>query len=90
MTRPTITQPEVALLRMLADGLSDQAIARRCGISTRTVGRRLSRLQAKLGSRSRFALGVEAARRGLLEVPAGSPAGGAGMGTCSCSGAIPR
>ena len=61
-----MTDDEVTLLRMLADDMTEGAIGRHLGASTRTVGRRLARLQGKLGAHNRFALGVEAARRGLL------------------------
>ena len=65
-SRPALTHDERVLLQLLAAGLSDHAVARRTGVCTRTVGRRLARLQEKLGSRTRFGLGVEAARRGLV------------------------
>jgi DNA-binding CsgD family transcriptional regulator len=54
------------LLACLASGLTDEAIAREFGVSERTVGRRIARLQEILGARSRFQLGVQAARRGWL------------------------
>ena len=57
---------EVALLRMLATDMTEAAIARQLGASTRTIGRRLAGLHAKLGARNRFELGAEAARRGIV------------------------
>jgi sugar-specific transcriptional regulator TrmB/DNA-binding CsgD family transcriptional regulator len=61
-----LDEHEVALLRMLAADMTESAIGRHVGASTRTVGRRVARLQRKLGARTRFGLGAEAARRGLL------------------------
>ncbi len=61
-----VTDDEVGLLRMLAADMTEAAIARHLGSSTRTVGRRLAQLQTKLGANTRFAMGVEAARRGLV------------------------
>lgn len=63
---PEVSDYEVRLLRMLADDMTEGAIGRHFGASTRTVGRRLARLQSKLGAHNRFAMGVEAARRGLV------------------------
>ncbi|MGD8151326.1 LuxR C-terminal-related transcriptional regulator [Ornithinimicrobium sp. Y1694] len=60
------TEQERMILRGMATGLTDEAIARELGISERTVARRISRLQDVLASRSRFQLGLQAARRGLL------------------------
>lgn len=54
------------LLTLLSAGLTDHAIARDLGVSERTVRRRITRLQAVLGGRTRFQLGVQAARRGWL------------------------
>ncbi|MEV6105840.1 helix-turn-helix transcriptional regulator [Streptomyces sp. NPDC051940] len=48
------------LLQLLAAGQSDQAIARRLGLSPRTVQRRVSRLMQDLGVVSRFQLGMRA------------------------------
>jgi DNA-binding CsgD family transcriptional regulator len=61
-----VTDYEVTLLRMLAADMTEGAIGRHVGASVRTVGRRLARLQTKLGAHNRFAMGVEAARRGLV------------------------
>ena len=57
---------ERRLLMMLASGLKDEAIARQLGIGERTVRRRVAALADRLGARTRFQLGIQAARRGLL------------------------
>ncbi|HEY7597588.1 MAG TPA: helix-turn-helix transcriptional regulator [Actinophytocola sp.] len=54
------------LLSMLGAGLTDASIARELGVSERTVTRRIMALQDALAARSRFQLGVQAARRGWL------------------------
>ncbi|MFE5537651.1 LuxR C-terminal-related transcriptional regulator [Streptomyces sp. NPDC056492] len=57
---------EAAVLRHLARGRSDDFIARKLGISTRTMRRYLAGLCEKLGVETRFQLGVAAERLGLL------------------------
>ena len=54
------------LLRQLAAGAQDEQIARRLGLSLRTVRRRVAELMSELHAESRFQAGVEAARRGWL------------------------
>lgn len=54
------------VLRGLAAGLTDDAIARELGVSERTVARRIARLQEMYATRSRFQLGYQAARRDLI------------------------
>ncbi|MBU7597595.1 helix-turn-helix transcriptional regulator [Streptomyces sp. P38-E01] len=63
-TEPTPTTQR--LLALLSAGSTDEAIARELEISERTVHRRVRRLQELLGARTRFQLGVQAARRGWL------------------------
>lgn len=58
--------PRKFLLEQLARGASDDQIARRLGLSLRTVRRRMAELMDELGAESRFQAGVEAARRGWL------------------------
>ncbi|KQY57101.1 MULTISPECIES: helix-turn-helix transcriptional regulator [unclassified Nocardioides] len=60
------SEAERQLLAYLAAGLTDEAIARDLGISARTLGRRISRLEEVLGARSRFQLALQASRRGWL------------------------
>jgi DNA-binding CsgD family transcriptional regulator len=54
------------LLRMLANGVKDEAIARQLGLGLRTVRRRVADLMAQLDVSTRFQAGVEAHRRGWL------------------------
>jgi DNA-binding NarL/FixJ family response regulator len=54
------------LLEALGSGAQDEQIARRLGLSLRTVRRRVAELMEELGAQSRFQAGVEAARRGWL------------------------
>lgn len=54
------------LLQQLAAGEHDEQIARKLGISLRTVRRRVADLLSELGADTRFQAGVEAARRGWI------------------------
>jgi DNA-binding CsgD family transcriptional regulator len=54
------------LVRHLTAGMKDEQIARSMGVSLRTVRRRIADVLAELGVDSRFAAGVEAARRGWI------------------------
>lgn len=54
------------LLEQLAAGAQDEQIARRMGISLRTVRRRVAAVMDELDAHSRFEAGVEAVRRGWL------------------------
>ncbi|MEV7673172.1 helix-turn-helix transcriptional regulator [Streptomyces sp. NPDC088752] len=64
------------IIRLLAAGLKDEAIARRLGMSLRTARRHIADIMEELGAGSRFQAGVAAATRGLLDDPGGAgPAG---------------
>ncbi|WP_231618715.1 helix-turn-helix transcriptional regulator [Nonomuraea sp. SBT364] len=54
------------VLRLAAQGLCDDSIARQLGLSVRTVRARFADAMTELGAQSRFHAGVEAARRGWL------------------------
>jgi DNA-binding CsgD family transcriptional regulator len=54
------------LLRLLAAGLKDGAIARNLGTSERTTNRRISELIDRLDAQTRFQAGLQAARRGWI------------------------
>ncbi|MFM9693655.1 LuxR C-terminal-related transcriptional regulator [Streptomyces europaeiscabiei] len=54
------------LLKLLSEGMTDQGIARKLGISVRTIRRLMSDLMKRLDAQSRFEAGAEAVRRGWL------------------------
>jgi DNA-binding CsgD family transcriptional regulator len=55
-----------SVLRLLATGAKDDAVARRLGISLRTCRRLVAGMMERLGASSRFQAGVEARRRNLV------------------------
>ncbi|MEV0146593.1 MULTISPECIES: LuxR C-terminal-related transcriptional regulator [unclassified Nonomuraea] len=56
----------VQVIRLAAQGMCDESIARHLGVSVRTVRARFADAMTRLGAQSRFHAGVEAARRGWL------------------------
>ncbi|MFA7762051.1 LuxR C-terminal-related transcriptional regulator [Streptomyces sp. NPDC048723] len=62
--RPTAT--ELELLKLLASGMTDEAAAKRLGVSLRTVRRHMSALMERLHATSRFEAGLKAAQQGWL------------------------
>jgi len=60
------SQEERSILALMAVGMKDDAIARRLGMSPRTLRRRSQELLAELGAGNRFQAGAEAARRGWI------------------------
>jgi DNA-binding CsgD family transcriptional regulator len=60
------TAAERALLQLLAAGLTDEAAAKRLGVSERTAQRHLKTAMTKLQATSRFQAGHNAAQRGWL------------------------
>jgi DNA-binding CsgD family transcriptional regulator/sugar-specific transcriptional regulator TrmB len=61
-----LTEQQQTVLRMLADGYTDEVTARRLGVSIRTVRRVTAEVMTLLGARSRFQAGVYAAQSDLL------------------------
>jgi DNA-binding NarL/FixJ family response regulator len=57
---------EKELLLLLAKGLTDEAAAKRLGVSLRTARRQMAALMERLGATSRFEAGLKAAQRGWL------------------------
>jgi hypothetical protein len=54
------------VLHLLAEGQTDEAIARKLGVSVRTIRSDVSIMLQKLNAKSRFQAGVQAMRMGLL------------------------
>ena len=61
-----LTSRELEVLRLVADGLTNQAIAEKLFVSDHTVHRHLANILNKLSVSSRAAAVAQAARRGLL------------------------
>jgi DNA-binding CsgD family transcriptional regulator len=61
-----LTPAQQAVLELMAEGLHDDAIARRAGISTTTARRHITAIMTRLGVASRFAAGAAAQRRGWI------------------------
>ncbi len=61
-----LTPREMEVLRLVAEGLSNRAIAQRLGISEHTVKFHVNAILAKLGAQSRTDAVVRATRLGLL------------------------
>ncbi|WP_030199485.1 helix-turn-helix transcriptional regulator [Streptomyces sp. NRRL S-87] len=62
----TLTAQENTVIRLLSQGLTDEAIAKRLGVSPRTARRLANDLMDRLNARSRFEFGVRAVQRGWL------------------------
>ncbi|GLF97390.1 LuxR C-terminal-related transcriptional regulator [Streptomyces yaizuensis] len=63
-----LTAQQSAVLHLLADGHTDESVAKRLGVSPRTARRIAGDLMERLEARSRFEAGVRAVRRGWLSV----------------------
>ncbi|MDH6116769.1 DNA-binding CsgD family transcriptional regulator/sugar-specific transcriptional regulator TrmB [Kitasatospora sp. GAS204A] len=61
-----LSPQEATAIRLLADGLTDEAIAKRLGVSHRTARRLATELMERLGARSRFEAGVRSVQHGWL------------------------
>src|SRR6266568_3387909 len=61
-----LTRMQQAVLELMAQGLQDEAIARRLGISISTVRRHIAAVMKRPGVTSRFAAGAAAHRRGWI------------------------
>lgn len=62
----SLTDSEAELLKILSAGLTDEAAAKRLGVSVRTVKRRMEDLMRRLEAGSRFEADYRAAKRGWL------------------------
>lgn len=61
-----VSAEERMVLQLLGDGLKDESVAKRLGISVRSVRRKISHLLRRLQADSRFQAGVLAAQRGWI------------------------
>ncbi|WP_328299410.1 LuxR C-terminal-related transcriptional regulator [Streptomyces sp. NBC_00435] len=61
-----LSPQETTVIRLLAQGLTDEAIAKRLAVSSRTARRLANGLMEQLGAVSRFEFGVRAVQRGWL------------------------
>lgn len=61
-----LTGQQSTTLRLLAEGHTDETIAKRLGVSHRTARRIASELMERLDARSRFEAGVRAVQQGWL------------------------
>ncbi|MFN8518864.1 MAG: response regulator transcription factor [Chloroflexota bacterium] len=66
-----ITPRELEVLRLVVDGMSNDAIGGELGITTRTVEAHLTRLFERSGTQSRTELATRAVREGWLDLPSG-------------------
>lgn len=64
--RHGLTGQQSTVIRLLAEGHTDEAVAKRLGVSSRTARRTASELMDRLGARSRFEAGVRAVQWGWL------------------------
>lgn len=69
----TLTRQQHETLRLLARGYTDEAIAKRLGVSPRTARRIATGLLGHLDARSRFQAGVHAAQQGYLRTGGPKP-----------------
>ncbi|MEU8522614.1 LuxR C-terminal-related transcriptional regulator [Streptomyces sp. NBC_01216] len=58
---------ELVVVKLLADGVKDEAIARQLGISSRTLSRLVSGIMDRLGATTRFQAALRIAESGLLD-----------------------
>lgn len=65
--RDVSTERVRQVVALLARGMKDEAVARRLGVSTRTMRRLVAATMDELGAQSRFQAGIEAVRRGFVE-----------------------
>jgi DNA-binding NarL/FixJ family response regulator len=73
--RPLLAERELEVLRLLADGLTDDEIGEQLYVSQRTVQNHLARVRAKTGLRRRPALARWAVAHGIASTPSTPVAG---------------
>jgi DNA-binding CsgD family transcriptional regulator/sugar-specific transcriptional regulator TrmB len=68
----SLTEQELAVVRLLAEGHTDAAISRKLGVSERTAGRLASEIMTMLGAKSRFQAGLRIGELGWHLLPPGT------------------
>jgi len=68
LTQPSLTEREVEVLRLVAEGLRNKEIAQRLGISDQTAQGHVKNILVKLGVNDRTAAVSVAARRGIIHL----------------------
>ncbi|WP_371483732.1 LuxR C-terminal-related transcriptional regulator [Kitasatospora sp. NBC_00315] len=64
---PGMSSAKRTVLRLMADGLKDEVIARCLGMSVRTCRKHIAEIMQELDATSRFQAGVRAVQRGLID-----------------------
>jgi DNA-binding NarL/FixJ family response regulator len=72
---PTLTEREIEVVRLVADGRSNDEIGRALDVSSKTVESHLGRIFLRTGVQSRTELAARAIREGWLDVPGGPVSG---------------
>jgi len=67
--RTDVSDRELQVIRLLAEGCSNKEIAERLYLSPNTVRNHVHRISGKLGAGTRLDIVVEAARTGLIDLP---------------------
>ncbi|MFF3439658.1 LuxR C-terminal-related transcriptional regulator [Streptosporangium sp. NPDC002721] len=62
----SLTEQEKIVLRMAAEGITDEMIGRRLGLTSRTVRRHMANAMERLGTQSRLQTGVRIAKAGIV------------------------
>lgn len=62
----TLSDLEIKIVRLMADGYEIDAVARRLNLSGRTIRRRTQEMRDRLGARAPIQVVVWAAKRGLI------------------------
>lgn len=66
---PELSERELAILALVAEGQDNRTIAAQLGIAEKTVGNRMSEIFAKLGASNRTQAALIAIQRGLVPAP---------------------
>lgn len=66
---PALTARELEVIRLIADGLSNDELGQRLGVTSKTVEGHIGRIFVRTGVRSRTELAATAIRKGWLDLP---------------------